>query len=68
MRNPKTQQQLRMGLGIVIWFVMILLSQESMATIRDQPASDAARQSQALVGRRLTSGATPCNGIPAPYH
>lgn len=52
MKNPRTQQQLRMGLGVVIWIVMILLSQESMATIRDQPASDAARHSHALVGRR----------------
>ena len=52
MKNPRTQQHLRMGLGVVIWIVMIVLSQESIATIRDQPASDAARHSHVLVGRR----------------
>jgi hypothetical protein len=41
-----------MGLGVVIWIVMIVLSQESIATIRDQPAGDAARHSHVLVGRR----------------
>ena len=50
MKNPRTQQQLRMGLGVVIWIVMIVLSQESIATVNDHPAGAVAHHSRALVG------------------
>lgn len=50
MKNPRTQQQLRVGLGVVIWIVMILLSQESIATVNDHPAGAVAHHSRALVG------------------
>ena len=50
MKNPRTQQQLRVGLGVVIWIVMIVLSQESLATVSDHPASTVASHSRALVG------------------
>ena len=59
-------EHLRVGLGVIVWIIMIALSQESVAASGDAPFAAPAIHERAAENAPWAVGVLLCRGIMAP--